>query len=690
MNKTPAKRNVAVRWVALGFLLAGAALFGGIALVQKLQEPKPRHIEAYTPWSEETLKIAESIPVQDGGRVKPLSTFAGFALYQIHGDRSMKIDVPDTSPTAKSDKDGKPAHKVITLKPTAWLLDCLFRPEVAVDLPMFRIDNSAVVKGLGLETGAKRDRYSFRELQPGRAKLDELAKTYEAIESTKREPEQQQTVDLATNVRKLEGLLTYFAFTRGIQMDATKPGAPRGAAMSVVMAAAPAVRQALTDAQAQHREIPDHVKSLLEQVVDMANYAKSTLLLFPPDTADDRAWTGVGNEIMPVMLQQAADPKRSIERVQQLEKIAAAAGQGDDAFRTELVKFRDMTQALAEKRGEYRAIKTEVSYYRADWFLNAFVYFLLATLLAFGMWAAGWNLTGRIFAWATGLLTATGAVYCVIAIAQRCYIMQRPPIGNLYDTTICIGAAIVILSLIVELLTRKRFALGLAPALGAALVLVSRLYEVGDAKDHMDPLVAVLRSNYWLTIHVITITMGYCAGLLTALLSHIYVFMRGTGLDDGDRALRRTLTRAAYGCVCFTLFLSLVGTVLGGVWANDSWGRFWGWDPKENGALLIVLWNLAILHARLGGYLKEWAFHLACMFGSNVVMFSWWHVNFFNTGLHNYGFTSGRGLIWMWYGVETALIVLGAIACAIQSGTEQGRRGTRAEELPSGTPVTEG
>ena len=96
------------------------------------------------------------------------------------------------------------------------------------------------------------------------------------------------------------------------------------------------------------------------------------------------------------------------------------------------------------------------------------------------------------------------------------------------------------------------------------------------------------------------------------------------------------------------------------------------------------------LHARLGGYLKEWSFHLACMFGSCVVMFSWWHVNFFNTGLHSYGFTSGRGLIWLWYGAETFLILLGAIAWGIQNAIEQDRKRGPGIGLPSGEPVVEG
>jgi ABC-type transport system involved in cytochrome c biogenesis permease subunit len=202
-----------------------------------------------------------------------------------------------------------------------------------------------------------------------------------------------------------------------------------------------------------------------------------------------------------------------------------------------------------------------------------------------------------------------------------------------------------------------------------ALVLLARRYEVGDAKDHMDPLVAVLNSNYWLTTHVITITLGYSAGLSSAFLSAAYVLMRGLGLDRGDKEFRRVLTRAVYGMLCFTLFLALIGTVLGGIWANDSWGRFWGWDPKENGALLIVLWALAILHARLGGYLRGAGLHFASLFTAIVVTFSWWHVNFLGVGLHNYGFTSGKSTIWIFYSAILALMAFGAVALAIEKST---------------------
>ena len=94
----------------------------------------------------------------------------------------------------------------------------------------------------------------------------------------------------------------------------------------------------------------------------------------------------------------------------------------------------------------------------------------------------------------------------------------------------------------------------------------------------------------------------------------------------------------AYGILCFGMVTALVGTVLGGIWANYSWGRFWGWDPKENGALMIVLWSLAILHARMGGYIKQIGFHLCSIFGGAIVTFSWFHTNLLGVGLHTYGF----------------------------------------------------
>ena len=118
----------------------------------------------------------------------------------------------------------------------------------------------------------------------------------------------------------------------------------------------------------------------------------------------------------------------------------------------------------------------------------------------------------------------------------------------------------------------------------------------------MGQLRAVLDTNFWLATHVVCVTLGYATTYLAGLIAMAFyrqprqLIYRGGMDEDGPQGL----ARMTYGVVCFALF-SFVGTILGGIWADQSWGRFWGWDPKENGAVLIVLWNAVILHARWGG-----------------------------------------------------------------------------------------
>jgi ABC-type transport system involved in cytochrome c biogenesis permease subunit len=643
------------RWIAAALaLLALIAIFTNL-VIDNMPKGEVRKIDGYTPWPEETLKIAETLPVQNGGRIKPLSTFAGFTMLGLHGARSMKVE-------------GE-GGKEIKIKPTAWLMDALFRPQLAIKLPTFRIDNSAVLEAIGVKPRGKRDRYSYADIDPGREKLVELAQSYEAIEKDKRDPVQTQTIDLAYNLRNYESLLGYFGFARfGVTLHGSgKDGAAdQHADISAVMATAPQIRQQVAQSQAQGKAMDSHLQSLMQQVFDAANFAKFGLFILPPADPKDPTWLSAGNAIMIPITETKIDPQLAIADVKVLESTARSVSD-QSAFRKELTTLRDRLAKRAEARGEYRHVPLEASYYQKNWFLYALVFFIFGTITALAMWTVGQGKAGRVLYWTTLATTAAGLVYCIIPIVKRCIIMQRPPVGNLYDTIIFIGATAVLIALIMEWMTRRRFALGVAPILGTLLIILARRFELGDAKDNMDPLVAVLNSNYWLTIHVLTITLGYAAGLLSAFLSFIYLLMRGLGLDDGDKDIRRSLTRAVYGMICLTLFLSLIGTVLGGVWANDSWGRFWGWDPKENGALLIVLWTLSILHARLGGYIREWGLHFAAVFTGAVVTFSWWHVNFLGVGLHNYGFTAGKETIWLFYIVILAILVFGVIARAIEA-----------------------
>ena len=87
------------------------------------------------------------------------------------------------------------------------------------------------------------------------------------------------------------------------------------------------------------------------------------------------------------------------------------------------------------------------------------------------------------------------------------------------------------------------------------------------------------------------------------------------------------------------LFFTLFGTILGGIWADQSWGRFWGWDPKENGALLIVMWHLMVLHMRISGIVKPLGYCFMVSLVNIIVALAWFGVNLLNVGLHSYGFT---------------------------------------------------
>jgi ABC-type transport system involved in cytochrome c biogenesis permease subunit len=649
------KSSRAGRWIAAMLAMAGLVVVLYNLVVDNTPKGDVRKIENYKPWSAEMLRAAETLPVQDGGRIKPFTTYAGFKMLSLHGARSMKI----------ADSSGR-EHRI---KPAAWLLDILFRPQFAIHQPTFRIDNSAVLEAIGVKPRGKRDRYSYADIEPGREKLGELTEAYGKIEAKKRDPLQTQVLDLAANLRSYESLLGWFTFARGgviLRGSGENGNADKRADVSALMTIAPDIRKQVDAARGDRGAIPENLQDLLQQVIDISNYAKSGLHILPPADPKDTLWRSAGDAIMDVMTDKAKDPQIFIDDVKALETAARSISSSEDECLKEFTALRDRIAKRAAERGENRGVALEAAYYRMNWFLYALAFFLIGTLAAMAMWTFGGNTAGRVFSWATLAATGTGLALCITAITKRCIIMQRPPVGNLYDTIIFIGSTVVLLALIVEWLTRRRFALGVAPMLGTALIILARRFELGDANDHMDPLVAVLDSNFWLTTHVITITLGYSAGLLSAFLAAGFVLLCGLGLDGGDRELRRTLTRAVYGMICVTLFLSLVGTVLGGIWANYSWGRFWGWDPKENGALLIVLWTLSILHARLGGYIREWGIHLAAIFTAIVVTFSWWHVNFLNTGLHNYGFTAGKNTIWAFYGCMSAVLLAGFIAMMVE------------------------
>lgn len=669
------------RWVAFSLVLLFLGGYGLYTMRKNVTSAKPAEISDYKEWKGKAIDVSRDIAVQDGGRVKPFSTWAAFTMLKLHGARSMTI-------TVKGEK--------VKLGPEAVLLDCLFRPELAKELPLFRVDNSDVITSLathdlpedvrrasGIDETAvagavkelkkhknRRDRYSYNELEPIVPVL--LAKSQQLRQrepsKAKMTAETRRTVDLAEKVWLFMQLIYHMDFVRAdVPIKEGTPAIDKSnmQRMSYWIRAFPMLAQAVREMDPSGNKMPPHLRNLFSDLELRMRRSSENINILPPYEKDAKEWTPAGKRIEKVVAGDRAHVEELLNDMKMLEDACIALrDKGQIQFADALAAWKDSVQSRIGPDATEK-LHTEVTYNQRNYFFRALVIFTMAFVLVMFGWLAPQSLGARICNWIAIALGLVALGLMTAGIVHRSIIMERSPVGNLYDTIIFIAATGVFVLMLVELLTRRAVALGLAIFMGLACMFLARRYEIGDAKDHMDPLVAVLKSNFWLSTHVVTVTIGYMGGLAAAGLSTIYLFARVLGIDEGDKKFRRAMTRIAYGMVCFTLFFSLIGTVLGGIWANDSWGRFWGWDPKENGALMIVLWCLAVLHARLAGWLREWGLHITSVFGANIVAFSWWHVNSLSTGLHSYGFIDGLGVIWGFYGLMTAVCLMGLIAAFV-------------------------
>jgi ABC-type transport system involved in cytochrome c biogenesis permease subunit len=230
---------------------------------------------------------------------------------------------------------------------------------------------------------------------------------------------------------------------------------------------------------------------------------------------------------------------------------------------------------------------------------------------------------------------------------------------NLYSTAVFIGWTCVLTGLVLEWLFPVGIGVLVASVGGAVTTLISHHLAAGG--DTLEVLQAVLDTNFWLATHVTCINLGYGATFVAGILGVVYI-LRGVLTPSLDKVTAKALTAMLYGVVCFATLLSFTGTVLGGIWADQSWGRFWGWDPKENGALLIVIWNALILHARWGGMVKPRGMAVLSVVGNMVTGWSWFGTNQLQVGLHTYGFsnTLAVGLVVGW-AFHLGVLVMGLL-----------------------------
>lgn len=357
-----------------------------------------------------------------------------------------------------------------------------------------------------------------------------------------------------------------------------------------------------------------------------------------------------------------------------LASMMTAAQQDDaEAFNTAAHDYLDVLEASMPQ--VMRKARLETLFNRASLFTGAMAVYILALLgvcASFLLRSAGRpGAAEGARAGSMALLVAAVLVHTA-AIAIRIYLQGRPPVTNLYSSAIFVGWASVLAGVVVERLHPLGVAILGSAAIGFGTLVVA--HNLGDSGDTMEMMQAVLDSNFWLATHVITITLGYSATFLAAALATVYLL--GRVLTRAiTKPRERALARMIYGVVCFALLLSFVGTVLGGIWADQSWGRFWGWDPKENGAALVVLINALILHARWGGMIKVRGIAVLAVGGGIVTVWSWFGTNMLGVGLHAYGFMDSAAMWLTIFVASLAGIMLSAALPARRPAGEPAEAG---------------
>ncbi len=237
----------------------------------------------------------------------------------------------------------------------------------------------------------------------------------------------------------------------------------------------------------------------------------------------------------------------------------------------------------------------------------------------------------------------------------RCYILNRPPVANMFETTLYVPWIAVCLCLIFYWIFRYSF---LLYGGGLTAIILLTVQELIGVSQSLDPIQAVLDSQFWLMIHVLLVVGSYGVFILGGLLAHFYIF--SWLKQQKETPSMKNIVKIVLQTLYIGTMALILGTILGGIWAAQSWGRFWDWDPKESWAFISSCYYLAVIHAYRFGYLGRFGLMLASIGGLIFISFTWYGVNYLlGTGMHSYGFGSGgEGYYLSYVGVEVFLILL--------------------------------
>ena len=577
------------------------------------------------------------LPLLANGRLQPMDSLARNSLLELRDKQTLNLEPW---------KDWNEKPEII---PAAqWLATVMMDPDQADQWPVFRVDNPeliALLKLPGKDKAQHQDgkHYSWNQIQPAFSALDQENERVQKIEDVHRDAFQRAVVKMH------DRLLLYVRLKNTLQPDDAQDWTAELADYAQGMAAGAAAVRAQENNQKYDQTAYNQFMGFARRFQFMAQLDPP--LLVPPTQSwqSRNDWSPVGKALISDAAVGTIDPS-----IQDYAAMVIAFKKGDvNSFNRQLSQYRGFLKSNFS--GALKKVDAEVFYNLMEPFYRAMVIYVLAGVLACLSWFNLSETLRRSAVWLVGLalvIHTTGLIF-------RMALEGRPPVTNLYSSAIFIGWGAVVLGLVLERFHRNGIGVFVSSGIGFITLIIAHNLALGG--DTMEMMRAVLDTNFWLATHVVVVTLGYASTFVAGFLALIYI-VRGVFTRTLDAATSKSLARMVYGIVCFATLFSFVGTVLGGIWADQSWGRFWGWDPKENGALIIVLWNALVLHLRWGGIIRERGLINCAIFGNVVTSWSWFGVNMLGIGLHSYGFTDAA-FRWLMLFVISQLgfIVLGLL-----------------------------
>ncbi len=480
-----------------------------------------------------------------------------------------------------------------------WLLDLLSRPQVADSYKVFCIDDLDVIEFLGFQAGPERY-FAFENLVEAWDKIESQATNAASIAPRFRSRFQRAVTTL------YDQLVLYQRLKCSLEIPATLK------------------RAEFLEKAASFRALPRAQTS---------------------GKKPSWSWINPGEAFIFAIPSAQAIPAIAFYR----NLLSSSALGNETEFNQNILSYRAwLSQAMPSLVfwSDYEDLFNRISPFNKGMTLYAITFILLCL---------SWIIWPKELARAALYILAWAWAIHSMGIFSRMIIQGRPPVTNLYSSALFVGWVSVALGWALE----KRFPMGFAAMVASLIGFITLLiaHHLAQSGDTIEMMRAVLNSNFWLATHVLAITIGYSSTFVAGSLGILYI-IRGTLTSNLDKESAKALMKMTYGVVCFRLLFSFVGTILGGIWADQYWGRFWGWDPKENGALLIVLWNAIVLHARWGGYIRERGLIIMVVLGNIVTSISWFGVNMLGIGLHSYGWMD-KAFFWL------ALFIISQLAIAL-------------------------